>query len=124
MLPGTFTGRDEIIARIGYGEMILNPSQIRSVISRVGGMDPFPGIVPNYKTPNPQPQGSFATGGFVAPVAAPAPVVVQPIIEIHISEQEFSEIVYKANQSEQGKRELFKLINNGINRTYDIKIKK
>ncbi len=65
MIGGRFDGRDSLIARLSHGEMVLNPRQIQAAISRAG-TDVFAGIVPNWKSPNPQPQTSFATGGYVA----------------------------------------------------------
>ena len=51
----------------------------------------------------------FGANSVVA--APPAPVVFQPIVEVHISEKEISEVVFKANASDTGKRQTFKIIN-------------
>jgi hypothetical protein len=75
LLPGMFDGRDNILAMISRGEMVLNPGQQRSVRA-LAGFDVFAGAgIPNY--PNPSASTKFASGG-IAGGFGQGNIVVQP----------------------------------------------
>jgi hypothetical protein len=73
-----FDGRDNILAMISRGEMVLNPGQQRN-IRALAGFDVFAGAgIPNY--PNESSSSKLAIGGIAGAGLALAsqPIVVQP----------------------------------------------
>jgi len=109
MLPGTFTGKDNIRALLAEGEMVLNPSQIRQVIqnARYSQGDPFKGAnIPGYAngvyvspTPSPSPTPSTAISG------SNQPVIVQNNLTLVIEEgMTFDEKTKAYLVSDSGKR--------------------
>lgn len=118
-IPGTFDGRDDILAFLSRGEMVLNPTQQKKIKQKVG-FDPFAyADIPNYKPAKGTPR--FETGAFISTGGQFPSLSSQtgPAInftgnfEVHLSEKEFSEVVMKNLQSDEGKRVTFKVINDG-----------
>lgn len=92
LLPGMFDGRDDILAKISRGEMVLNPSQIANV-RRAAGFDVFAGAgIPNY--PKANPSSHLATGGIVGGSGlggSAANVVVRPQFTMVVEGATFDE---------------------------------
>ncbi|MDQ3747957.1 MAG: tape measure protein [Acidobacteriota bacterium] len=101
LLPGRFDGRDDILARISKGEMILNPSQIRAVITRAGH-DVFAGVVPNY--PKAASGQRFAEGGRITGVQQSSPVIKVELNNVNV--QPNSEMIL---HTENGKKQVLKI---------------
>jgi hypothetical protein len=86
LVPGMFDGRDNILAMISRGEMVLNPTQQGRVRALAGG-DVFAGAgIPNYPKGSSSPQ--LATGGIAAAglsLSTTPPVInVQPNFTVEI----------------------------------------
>jgi len=83
LVPGIFDGRDNILALISRGEMVLNPRQ-QARVRALAGYDVFAGAgIPNYPSAASSPKlatGGIAGGGRLE-LAAPT-VVVNPVITI------------------------------------------
>lgn len=83
LIPGIFDGRDNILALISRGEMVLNPRQ-QARVRALAGYDVFAGAgIPNYPFAASSPKlatGGIAGGGRLE-LAAPT-IVVNPVITI------------------------------------------
>lgn len=85
LIPGVFDSRDDMLAMLSRGEMVLNPSQQSNVRARAG-FDVFAGAgIPNYSRSASVPK--MATGGIInGSLALQAqPMVVQPHFTLELS---------------------------------------
>lgn len=84
LIPGVFDSRDDMMAMLSRGEMVLNPNQQNNV-RNLAGFDVFAGAgIPNYPRANPTANlavGGIASGGLALSASAPT-VVVNPTIVI------------------------------------------
>ncbi len=84
LIPGIFDGRDDLMAMLTRGEMVLNPMQQQNVRANAG-FDVFAGAgIPNYPRANPTAKlavGGIANTSLALSANAQAPtVVVNPTI--------------------------------------------
>lgn len=111
LVPGMFDGRDNILAMISRGEMVLNPMQQNRVRALAGG-DVFANAgIPNY--PNASPSPKLATGGIAGvglSMNDRPPVVVQPNFTLHLEGVTFDERSKAWLESDSGRRALVKVV--------------
>jgi hypothetical protein len=110
LLPGMFDGRDNILAMISRGEMVLNPNQQRN-IRAMAGFDVFAGAgIPNY--PNESSSPKLAVGGIAGAGLALAsqPVIVQPNFTLELTGVTLDERVEAYLTSDQGRRTQIKVV--------------
>jgi hypothetical protein len=110
LLPGMFDGRDNILAMISRGEMVLNPYQQNRVRS-MAGFDIFAGAgIPNY--PNPSTSSRLAIGGLAgAALGGISPnVVMQPQFTLIAQGVIFPDESKVWLMSDDGRRTLVKVI--------------
>jgi hypothetical protein len=110
LLPGMFDGRDNILAMISRGEMVLNPNQQRN-IRAMAGFDVFAGVgIPNY--PNESSSPKLAVGGIAGAGLALAsqPVIVQPNFTLELTGVTLDERVEAYLTSDQGRRTQIKVV--------------
>ncbi|MEO8648068.1 MAG: hypothetical protein ABI539_02765, partial [Acidobacteriota bacterium] len=110
LMPGMFDGRDNILAMISRGEMVLNPNQ-QGRIRAMAGFDVFAGAgIPHYPNANPSPK--LAAGGIVAAglgTATPS-IVVQPQFTLVVEGVTFDDKSRAWLESDDGGRTLVKVI--------------
>jgi hypothetical protein len=111
LLPGMFDGRDNILAMISRGEMVLNPSQQARVRALAGG-DVFAGAgIPNYPKASASPQlaiGGIAGAGLALSTQTP---VIQPNFTLFLQGIVSLDSEVKAvMQSDDGRRHMVKII--------------
>jgi hypothetical protein len=86
LLPGMFDGRDDLLAMISRGEMVLNPQQ-QNRVRQLAGHDVFAGAgIPNYPRSNPSAKlamGGIASGSLA--LAGAPNIVVQPRFTLELS---------------------------------------
>jgi hypothetical protein len=87
LIPGSFDARDNILAMISRGEMVINPRQ-QSMVRALAGFDVFAGAgIPNYPKPSTSPK--LAVGGIagtgLALASAPPQINFNPnfTLEVH-----------------------------------------
>jgi hypothetical protein len=105
-----FDGRDNILAMISRGEMVLNPGQQRN-IRALAGFDVFAGAgIPNY--PNESSSPKLAIGGIAGPglTLANSPVIVQPNFTLELTGVTLDERVEAYLTSDQGRRTQIKVV--------------
>jgi hypothetical protein len=110
LLPGTFDGRDDILAMITRGEMVLNPDQ-QNRVRGLAGYDIFAHAgIPNY--PNPSGSAKLAIGGMAGAglLGGNAPVVMQPSFTLIAQGVVFTDESKVWLQSDDGRRTLVKVI--------------
>jgi hypothetical protein len=110
LLPGMFDGRDNILAMISRGEMVLNPNQQRN-IRAMAGFDVFAGAgIPNY--PNESSSPKLAVGGIAGTGLALAsqPVIVQPNFTLELTGVTLDERVEAYLTSDEGRRTQIKVV--------------
>lgn len=109
LLPGMFDGRDNILAMISRGEMVLNPGQIARVKALAGG-DIFAGAgIPNY--PNASASPRLAMGGLAGAGLGLSPnVIMQPNFTLIAEGIVFTDAAKFWLESDDGKRTLVKVI--------------
>lgn len=106
LIPGVFDARDNILALISRGEMVLNPRQ-QNRIRALAGYDVFAHAgIPNY--PKPNASNKFASGGIVGKTHPIKETV--PNFTIVLSGVTFNENAAAWLESDDGKRSLIKLI--------------
>lgn len=112
MLPGRFDGRDDLIALLSRGEMVLNPNQ-QARARAAAGFDVFASAgVPNYPAAAPSPK--LATGGVVG-----SGMNLQPNFNIVLEGVSFTESARAWIESDDGKRTMIK-VNKKLKKTGDI----
>jgi hypothetical protein len=111
LLPGMFDGRDNILAMISRGEMVLNPNQ-QNRVRAIAGHDVFAGAgIPNYPKGSTSPKlamGGIANTGLA--LAATPNVTVQPNFTMFVEGVNFDERSRAWIESDGGKRTIVKLI--------------
>lgn len=111
LMPGMFDGRDNILAMISRGEMVLNPNQ-QNRVRALAGSDVFAGAgIPNYPKGSSSPKlaiGGMAGAGLA--LSASPSVVVQPNFTMYVEGVSFDERSRAWIESDGGKRTLVNLI--------------
>lgn len=110
LLPGVFDGRDDIVARLTRGEMVLNPDQ-QNRARRAAGFDVFAGAgIPNY--PRATPSRSLAGGGIIAGSSSTqnSQIVVQPRFTLVAEGVVFKDEAKLWLESDDGTRTLVDLV--------------
>ncbi|MCW5959262.1 MAG: phage tail tape measure protein [Pyrinomonadaceae bacterium] len=116
LIPGVFDKKDDLLAMISRGEMVLNPQQ-QARIRASAGFDVFAEAqIPNYPSKPSMPRPRFAGGADLSgtrPVFAPQPpqIVVKPNLTVVLNGDTFDERADGYMQSDGGERTLVKLIN-------------
>jgi hypothetical protein len=107
LLPGAFDARDNILAMISRGEMVLNPNQQRN-IRALAGFDVFAGAgIPNY--PNPSPSPKLAIGG-IAGAGLTGSINFNPNFTIMMTGVNFTDEAQAWIESDDGRRTLVKVV--------------
>mgnify|MGYP001206751018 CR=1 FL=1 len=113
LLPGMFDGKDNILAMISRGEMVLNPTQ-QNRVRALAGADVFAGAgIPNYPRASSTPKmaiGGIAGAGLQLISQQQPTVVVQPQFTMYVEGMTFDERSKAWIQSDGGKRTLVKII--------------
>ncbi|MBK8810720.1 MAG: tape measure protein [Acidobacteria bacterium] len=112
LLPGRFDGRDDLLALLSRGEMVLNPGQ-QARARAAAGFDVFASAgVPNYPSAAASPK--LATGGI-----AGAGITVQPSFNLILEGVSFTESARAWIESDDGKRTMIR-VNKKLKKTGDI----
>lgn len=113
LLPGMFDGKDNILAMISRGEMVLNPNQ-QSRVRAAAGHDVFATAgIPNYPKSSTSPKlaiGGIAGSGLALSTSASPTVVVQPNFTFIGEGMSFTDEAKLWVQSDDGTRTLVQLI--------------
>ncbi len=117
LIPGVFDSRDDMLAMLSRGEMVLNPMQQNNV-RRAAGFDVFGTAgIPNYPRANPSP--AMATGGIAAGSSGGGSIVVQPHFTLELSGVSLDDKVEAFLTSDDGMRTQIK-VNKKLKKTGDI----
>ncbi len=113
LIPGIFDRKDDLLAWLSRGEMVLNPQQ-QQRIRASAGFDVFAGAgIPNY-APSPsasQTKPRFATGATISGglVAAPPPIIMQPQFTLIAEDVTFGDKARVWLESDEGVRTQIKI---------------
>lgn len=119
-IAGGQLGVDRHLGLFADGEVILNQIQQRRM-NAMAGFDVFAGAgIPNYPRKSPQIR-KFADGAafgakppaFFAPSRDDRPIVLNADFEVKVSEKDVSEVSLRSIQSDDGKRVIFNITNDG-----------
>ncbi len=110
LIPGVFDGRDDLLAMLTRGEMVLNPEQ-QNRARAAAGFDVFSAAgIPNYPKASSSPK--LARGGIVGTGLALGPqpnVIVEPRFSLYVEGVNFDERARAWIESDGGRRTFVKV---------------